>query len=808
MKNRAFILVITVLALSLFSATAQGEMVILDDKLTVGSDAALGYQYTHSEGDRPSQFEAYRDVHKGFVFESIHLLGEWNDPAKPYYFRFDGIDLSQADQNLYLETGRYGEFKLGFKWVESPRLYSTGNRFMQTYQGNGVYTMLDATQTLLQIDPPTVGGTYDMFDPSNTTVLRNNLLAVINSSPSVDLRVDRERGTASYLQKLAPGLNMKLNYTHDFREGTKLTGVGVYHRIFLSPADVASGEPAVVSTSGENGERWRITMVEVPQPIDYDSDLLTFGLELTKKNWFASLQYDFQQFNNNISTLTFDNPFNLTDRNGTPSATLRGISSARYQLDLAPDSSSHTGTLSAGVDLPMNSRFTATVSAGMTLQDDPFLPFSTNTAIPTDTDPVAPGVQLASDPASLPRSSLDGMILNFVQNYVLTSRPIDKLKVTAKYRYYFYDNKTDDITLPGYSELWDAQWNAGLANGPKNPSYLRQNGSLELDNEISPMLSARADYGWERWRRWERNVARTDEHRLGGGFTVKPADWAKVMVDYHWANRKGGDYTRTTTGDSLEAAGARMFDQSNKHGHEVDARFSVSPTEGLNIAANGSYHISGFNTASLGLDEDRSWSAGADASYTLLDTINIMANYSHEESRFMTLGGSKTGAVAGAVSDGTQYSAANLFNTELLDKVDNFGVGINGFAIPDTLEFGTYYNYTRSRGETVTVNPNPRTVADSINSSQALPYDDIKMDNHEVRAEMSYHFLKHFSVNLKYTFEKFKFSDPAWNDMGSQIDQVVQDGVVVEDTQRVALLNSQFSSYDSHAAAVTLSYHF
>ncbi|MBI5191515.1 MAG: MtrB/PioB family outer membrane beta-barrel protein, partial [Nitrospirae bacterium] len=228
MNKKAVIPILALIALLIVPVMAMGDMDMMDGKATAGSDGALGYQYTHADGDRPSQFGAYRDVNKGFVFESLHLKGEWNDPARPYYFIFDGKDLGQDDQVLKAGMGRYGNFRLDFKWTEYPRLYASGVRFVEGYSGNGRYTISPLVQTAL--DPINGVTPYVNFDPAPGSAMRTAVMGLVNSASGTDLRVDRERGTLDYLQKLAPGLNLRVNYTHDYKEGTKLSSTGVYQR--------------------------------------------------------------------------------------------------------------------------------------------------------------------------------------------------------------------------------------------------------------------------------------------------------------------------------------------------------------------------------------------------------------------------------------------------------------------------------------------------------------------------------------------------------------------------------------------------
>lgn len=790
MKTKILIPVIILVALAAWPSCAGATMSLMDGKLSADSAASLGYEYTHVDGDRPAHFQAYRDVSKGFLFEGFHLYTEWNDPAKPYYLRLDGIDLNQDDKNLCAEVGLYGTFRLKFNYKETPRLFSTGNKFLETYQGNGRYALADSTQLALQDFAPA---------PAAFAVnqeFRDFLGNLVDTAPTVDLGFLRETSRLDGVLNVAPGLKLRLNYMHENKDGSKVSSSGVYQRGTVLP----------------NIERFRVVVFEMPERIDWDSDIMNAGVELVRDTWHASFNYTFQNFTNNIDALRWDNPFKAEpDAVTGGSAALRGIVNSHGLQVLPPDSYSHTGTVTGGLDLPFwMTRLTGTVSVGGTWQNDDFFPASANTAM-IDTA-TGNNANLVSD---LPKRSLDGLVMTVLQNYVFTMRPVEPLSVTGKYRYYYYDNKTDKIQFDGYAGLADSQWE-DIAVKSRTPGYRRQNADLEFDYDISKMFQARAGYGYERFNRQERNVEATNEHKVGAGVTVKPAKWAKLLLDYQWASRRGISYTPTATtipAINIEDPTARMWDQSNRTRHKADTRMTVSPMANLDFCTNGSFVYDSYDTHRLGLRSSWGVVAGADITYSPFEFMTLAANYSFENFRHRINQGSKTSFAAGTTTNDENFSDSNLFDTRLVDRTHNFGVSANGRIIPEKLEFVTSYNYSRGIGKVNTWNPNqrtPSTTPTSIDSSLALPFDTNKCVTQEVRAELIYHFMKHFALNVRYLYENFNIDDYAWKNLGNQVGTINSPGTATVgiDTTRVLLLNNQYSDHEAHVGVVMLSYNF
>jgi MtrB/PioB family decaheme-associated outer membrane protein len=770
------------IAFILFLASpAMAVVQMFDGAATADFSGELGVQQKWVSGERPSQFTAYRDLPNGFAWGAFHFYAESNDPEQPYYLKLFGRDLLQDDQILGMETGLRGDFRLRLGYKETPRLYSTGNHFLEQYAGNGRYVIDPNIPQTLQAFPDPAGSA--VLPLTDDAAFRSSLANFLKGAQSIDLRTDRKTSTAELIKRINDSLSFRLNYQHDDKEGTKLTGFGAFDRNFVTAT---------------NFEQFRAVLFELPEQVDYHTDILRAGLDFTRDEGLVQLTYEFQNFNNGIDTLRWDNPFRAADRTaGSPAdPNLFGLVTAHGLMDLPPGGHSHIGTLSGTWMLPLwKSRFTWTLTGGGTWQDDRFAPFTQNSVMTASNLPGLPLVSTLTPDGG----SLKAAVLNFTQNYQLAMHPSDALSLTARYRYYYYDNKTPNLLFPGYSGNSDSEWVAGLIKSTA-PSYLRQNGDLDAEYMISRQFSARMNIGWERWRRWERSEPVTDERKLGAGLTVKPAKWAKLLVDYKFGRRDAGPYdARMNIGPDEQTA--RQSDLDGRTRHMAETSLIMNPTKDLDIRANGSYTCDGYDTSRLGLRRRCGWLAGTQVSYVPAAPVTVTAGYSLNENRSLFLGGDKISAAAPA---GPFFQDQNFVYTKMRDKSENYSLGASGYIIRSVLTYDVSYNYTRG---TVTTNPYNPNIPD-INGAVALPLESTRVATHCAKAGLFWQLSKNLSLNFRYLFEKFNVADPAWDVLGNQISPLYQDGALYIEDSRALLLNSQYSNYTAHAGSVTLSYSF
>jgi hypothetical protein len=167
-------------------------------------------------------------------------------------------------------------------------------------------------------------------------------------------------------------------------------------------------------------------VVEFAAPIDHTLTDFEASAEIERGSALFRAGYTGSWFKNDVTSVVFDNPLRATDIAGTASAGRLGLPVSSTQLGV-------NGMVS--IKLPRKSRITAYATMS-TLKDDNgvILPMTSNTA-------VAPAV------GQLARGSLDGeaQISGFNLNF--TSRPSTLFSVSARLKYYDYDNKIPTFSV-------------------------------------------------------------------------------------------------------------------------------------------------------------------------------------------------------------------------------------------------------------------------------------------------------------------------------------------------------------------------
>jgi hypothetical protein len=186
---------------------------------------------------------------------------------------------------------------------------------------------------------------------------------------------------------------LDLNYRHDKEGGEKVSGAN-----FLTTTSLLA------------------------VPVNYSTDQVDAGAQYTRDNWQVRLGYYGSFFHNGDATITWDNPF-------TPF----GAGANVGRMSAAPDNSFNQFSLSGGWQIVPSTRLMGSFAFGEASQNDTYMPSTINPGITTQ---------------PLPRSNLDGSIDTYNYTVRLTSRPIDRLSITADWVDDRRDNKTAQAAYP------------------------------------------------------------------------------------------------------------------------------------------------------------------------------------------------------------------------------------------------------------------------------------------------------------------------------------------------------------------------
>ena len=665
------------------------------DSLQVSGEASLVLKASDNAEDS-AKFNEYRDIRQG-VTGDVNLLIEKKDQ---YYFRLDGQGIGLGDQRLEFEGNYWGTFKFDVIYDKIPHNYAFGVPTLYLGTGSDRLTLNDALQQEMQDTP-----IQDRAD---------RLKSFFNEAVYGDIGFNRDALKTQLEFPLLEPFNLRIEIGREDSEGT---------------------QPYAGAFGLSN-------LVEIAEPIDYETTQLKVLGEYAQKAAYLSASYTLSIFNNNGDTLTFDNPLRATD------SPFSGPEAGRH--DLAPDNLyqalSFTGSMR---DLPLNSTIAATASWGQMTQDEDLIPYTSNSAIRTSS-----GAN-ASDPGSLPRQQVEAKVNTSLYYLKLTSRPLSFMNVTGKLRHYAYDNDTERITFPGYVSA-DAFWIGDEINNLPT-SYKKTLAGLDVGFDLAKRTRLNLGYTFDQTRRTNREVDRQQDNIFLGSIDTKPLEWMAVRASYEWTARDISDYNYTvfeeTGSPSSQLPLLRKYDQADFIRNRIQLLVSLYPLEALTVSGSYTYGQDDFDDSPYGLQDDRHHIYSLDADYAVTDRLSCNAFYSYEKYR-----NQQQARQWFPTADDPFGSESGDWSAENTDEVNTIGGGIRFQLIPKRLDLDVRYSYSKATGDIEFASPLGGAEDPNPYVPAAFPeVDDTKF--HTLNAKLKYAFGKGFSVTLGYLWEKFDYDD-------------------------------------------------
>ena len=259
------------------------------------------------------------------------------------YFALQSQSTLYRDQSYLASFGDYGKFKVQFRYDEIPHIYSNTTRTLFTQTSPGVYSY-----------PALIRQTLQAAAPPNTLPFIINS-QVVPQSNFLTPAIYRKAGTISAADNLTSHWNVNGSFFRESQKGNRPIGL------------IMNSSPSASTTSGYG--------VELPEPINYYNNLVRAGIDYGRQSLVLQGAYIGSFFQNNTSSMTWDNPFRLTDEQITNPLTGR--------MALYPDNHANYLNFAAGIDLGKYLHVTASITPGWLQKKQPFLPYNTNTAINT-----------------------------------------------------------------------------------------------------------------------------------------------------------------------------------------------------------------------------------------------------------------------------------------------------------------------------------------------------------------------------------------------------------------------------------------
>ncbi|OGD21022.1 MAG: hypothetical protein A2W03_10065 [Candidatus Aminicenantes bacterium RBG_16_63_16] len=681
------------------------------DELVIKGNAVSGAGFLKKEMESSKLFE-YRDVPRGFVLSSFDL-----DVQKSNNFIvFKGENIRQADSRYDVTAGAYGRWKANFTWNQIPHRFSYFGKTLYTETTPGFYVLPDGLQTLVQ----NAVGDGSANATSKLPAGRALLKGFLTGAHGVDLGLDRHKGTLKIAYSPSVPFSFSLSASRETKEGTR-------------PLGAALG---------------RSNAIEVPEPIRSTTSDFHASTEYAESWGTIQAGYALSVFDNEIQTLSWENPYRITDQTYGSSTYVAGNGTSLARLPLDPSNTAQKFYLNAAFRLLPATRLTGSISHGVFSQNEKLLPYTSNTAL---ADP-AVGFPGALSP---PRATAEAKANMASMDLTLTSRLFKNVHLTAGYRYYDFANKTEALEMTnGFSEV-DQYW-AKTANPIEPYSYARSRVFGDLSLRVLKGTSFKVGYNFSRIDRtggYEEKLAElageghkneTDEKTFKISLDSHPWDWILLRASYVDAKRTWSLDGKAFIYGSLYNF-QRYFQASrDRGGWNFLAGFSLIPNLDVQfsvLSGKDSYPHSDY-----GLKKNDFAIYGFDLSYALGPDTSLYGFYSHE---VYTADQAARRATSPDPRDGWWA------NTK--DAVQSFGAGFATVLKKNVLDLDISAHYSKAKGSADIGAGSGGSFAAISVLAFTKPIDMTEMLT--LRSKLIWKAAQNFSVAVGCWFEQYKFDD-------------------------------------------------
>jgi hypothetical protein len=669
-----------------------------------------------------------------------------------------GRDVTQKDQR-YFGFVENGTVRLTAGFLGVPHNFGNGGKSILSPVATNDWRLSNSTQAAHQGVIAAAPGSS-----INYTFLSNLVAPSLAAAPpNVDLKLLRGRTSLAFaVTPKDSAFEAGVTYFHERRSGSR----------------AANG-----TSFGFNN------VVETPEPLVYITQ--DFALTGAYKGDWGTLRaaLRFNDFKNTFDAFTIDNPFRFTDATD-PSAYQSPSSSSKNGpvlgvTSLPPDNKAVTESVGAAFKLGERSRLSADVTFGQWTQDeDPFIPWTTNTAIVTPSG--EPAVS-----APLPAAALDGKIDTLALSAFFNTRLTDALGLTARYRRYDHDNKTPRLRFDEGYVRFDAVWE----EIPRiSVPYGYTNDTIDaFANYELGAVGLEAGWKYNRMQRTFRETESTTENvfRVAADYR---RDGLAVRGIGEFGNR-GLDHYDAAHAEHASFLDAdapanqtvlRRYDQAERDLTRFGAQVEVSPGSGkfsvfaaythtkyeydqspvdcqdVELFPGQEVFCPGGQQAPLGLVDDAYDSFTLEASVTPGERTSVYAFYSWEDGDIL-----QTGRQSGST---VNFNPNDVWTANITTKGNSVGAGADVALVPDKWFASLFARYQDiDGGNVLSLLPGYST---SIYSSAALqqcttagegtPCSIPEFDDTQytfVLASLRYQFAQHWTAGLSVGYEDYAIDD-------------------------------------------------
>lgn len=679
-----------------------------------------------------AKYQEFREVPRGAFVQSFLVRQSSGRNSLTLW----GANAIRSDQATKLTWANGARWRMDLGYAQIPHTFSQVARWAWFQSSPGVFVLPDSLQANNQAVPSSY--TQRMSD-------------FLKAAAGVDLRFATKNSTARLRGRPARGWLVEVKATERERQG-------------LKPYAMTFG----FSTAIENPEPIDQRVVDADATADYHKNRVSLRASV-----------GLSAFDNHVKELRIDNPKRITDVSGGDGPKV-GV------LDLYPNDRTVRGSVALAYALPRYTAITATLGLAQTTQDDRFLGFTNNSALP----------QSSRD--SLPAQSLEGKARQINGSVSLTTRPVAHLDGTAHFRYADYDNRTPERNFIGQTP-YEVTWQRFIElENPARDNKQWQTG-LEANYAFTPRIRIGGIAEYHVRDRNHREVEKDKETLFGGRLKLQPLDGLTLSGLYTRGDRKVDeflyeDYFGLKTGATpnlfdtpglIEQPGLRRFDVADRVQDHATGDVSYAFGERLDLSASYSYLRNDFSrdtTLGLGLQKERTHALASSATLHATDQLDLIGSYGFGKAQ--TFQRSRT-------SNSSSVSPDPINNwTAKIDEEEVYVSAGFAWAPLKRLSVGADYEFSR--------NVTDYDLADGLNLAQDLPSTVFR--RHETLLDASWKWLDNTSVIGRWGWEEYDVTDFASNNVPLIFP--------VTGTANAIFLGDSSQSYRAHRLALLVKHTF
>ena len=705
---------------------------------TSSGDVDIGF-YQISGYTLSNKYLEYRDYREGVVLNRIsYLMG-----SKIGFLEVNAKGIAKNDQNSALRLGKYGRYYLSLSWDQTPHIFSNHSKLFFSETQKGVYAVADSIQARLQT--------------ASDSLIRLLMASYLSQAQRFPLSYRRDKAIGEVKISPTRDVDFKFSYSNEKKKGYKAT----------------SGTPG-----GFN-------MIDMPEPIDFLTHQVDAQAQYSQKNWSIRGDVGVSVFDNKLEALIWDNPFRLTDTTGGTTRT------SKVRMGVAPDNWSGNTSINGFVKIPyLNIQSRATLGYGITRQDEDFLPHTSNTAIVDTLDPLV-----------LPRSSLEGEIRTVTGSYFVSARPIKELTLDANFKYYEFDNQTEEIIFPSRVAYGDYQLDTlGRASLPYE--YIKRYYGLKASFKPISYVSVGLGYNYERFSRDFRNVRKSGENSFRFSLDLFPLAGWTLRNSYTRSVRNAEAYDPDAVEETFPEGEAvanphleelRRFDQADRDRDRFVSQASFEISEKIDLMLGANIQLDDYPESHYGVKEAKSTALSVGVDFYPVSRFSFYGDYTREF-LFTDMQSRYRNVVGGAGTDDT----LDDWGTKVKDLTDVFSLGFMLDILPQELTWQASYTYSYTWGR----NENYFTPG-GASSGNAAPWPITKNELQSANSFIKYRISEKVSVWGEYRFEKYFIDD-------FTIENITPQELGTGGTQgtRSIFLAALQPDYEGHLFGLRLAYQF